>query len=252
MRITPALACLCFISPVAADEFSLSSKVVNAVIFNNGASITRNASLELPTGRHRLTVLVRERLPDVRFDGTGEITILATETGSASIRVPADKPDALRSLEAAFETAKAALRGFDAQIETTKARQTAAELRLEFLKSLVSGKGFAANDGTQVDAATLLDVLSLVDAQAIAALAKVSEVKTELSALLGKRQEIEIEVAQAQDAVQRATPTRCAIYPDGSGCVRVRGLFRHIDHRRVEPATHKLAPHLSPRPRANG
>lgn len=208
MRSVLAFACLSVAFPVVAEDFNLKAQVSSAVIFGQGARVTRTAKVDLPTGQHRLTLMVREELPEIRFEGSGEIALIAREA-QERITVPAVKTAKIKALEAAYDAARLALMQYQEQVETLTARQTAAQMRLDFLHGLATAK----NGEKPLDAVALLDLISLVDRQAQDALTVVSRVKTELVTLERQRTELKDKVEQARVALERGTPPDVAYTP---------------------------------------
>ncbi len=200
MRSILALACFSVAFPAFADDFDLNGKISRAVIFSEGASITRTAPVNLPVGRHRLTLMVREELPEIRFEGSGSIAILAREA-QERITVPAAKNTEVLALEAAYDAARLALARYQEQVDAVLARQSAAQMRLDFLAGLATGKG----GKKPLEAASLLDVLTLVDSQAQDALAVVAKAKTDLVAMKRQKTELKENMEQARVALERST-----------------------------------------------
>ncbi len=200
MRSVLALACLSVAFPAFADDFNLNGKVSRAVIFAEGASITRTAPVDLPVGRHRLTLMVREELPEIRFEGSGSIAVLAREE-QERITVPATKNADVLALEAAYDAARLALARYQERIDAVTARQSAAQMRLDFLAGLASGKG----GEKPLEATSLLDVLTLVDGPTQDALAVVAKAKTDLVAMERQKTELKEKMEQARVALERGT-----------------------------------------------
>ncbi len=196
MRSVLALACLSVAFPAFAEDFDLNAPVSRAVIFAEGASITRTAKVDLPVGRHRLTLLVREDLPEIRFEGSGTVAVIAREA-QERITVPATKTAEVTALEAAYDAARLELARYQEQIKTVAARQAAAQMRLDFLRGLTSGK----TGEKPLSAVELLDTLAIVDAQAQDALAIVAKAKTDLVAMERHKTELKAKLEQAQVAL---------------------------------------------------
>lgn len=207
MRPLLTLACIFLASPVLAKDFTLDSPVGSAIIFNQGASVTRTAETTLPVGRHRLTLMIREELPDIRFEGSGEIALIARET-QEPLTLPAPKTAAVRNLEAAFDTARAALAQSREAMDKVRARQATARMRLDFLQMLVSD-----TSGKPIDPEAMQGIVTLVDSQAEAAFAVVSKAKTDLLTLERRHQELKDALARARDALERGTPPEVTYTP---------------------------------------
>lgn len=205
MRFVIALTCLCFASPLTAAEYHLNATVTKAVIFGSGASVTRMSEVALPVGRHRLTITLREQVPTVTFEGSGNVKVLAMGQGQSKL-LEVDKSTNLLALEAAFETARQEMRAYQVRIEAAASRQTAAEMRLDFLRTLVAGKGMVGKADAPLNAQALEGIVGLLGAQAIDALAEISKAETELSNLRQHEVEIKNNLIRAQDALEQATP----------------------------------------------
>jgi uncharacterized protein (TIGR02231 family) len=200
MRSILALACLSVAFPAFADDFDLNGKISRAVIFAQGASITRTAPVNLPVGRHRLTLMVREEFPEIRFEGSGSIAMLAREA-QERITVPAAKTADVQTLEAAYDAARLALAQYQEQINAVTARQSAAQMRMDFLAGLATGKG----GKKPLEATSLLDILALVDSQTQDALSVVAKAKTDLVAMERRKKELKEKMEQARVALEHGT-----------------------------------------------
>jgi len=206
MRIFVALACLSFSSPILADEFKLDASVIKAVIFNQGASVTRSAAVDLPKGRHQLKLLIKEHEPNLHFLGTGKVSILATAINIANpVEVRAAKSPKLIKLETAYEAARQEMRNFTVQAEAEEARRKAAEMRLDFLSTLADGNGLSPKGGAHLNVSDLVEFMQVLDAQTQAALAVDSDVRTKLATHVRRRIALVEKLNDAKAAMDRET-----------------------------------------------
>ncbi|MCP5071855.1 MAG: DUF4140 domain-containing protein, partial [Rhodobacteraceae bacterium] len=211
MRIVLTLVFLIFGTAAVADTFHLDAKVSKVVVYGYAGLSTRTAEIDLPVGRHQLNLFAPfldvNFTPKISLAGTGNATVLSVATTTEfAPPVPLQKSARLKDSETELDAVHAELRAFEENSEAVEAELAAAELQLDLLRSVASGKAVTGNERGTIDPASLDAMVTLLGDRARTALKEVSSAKTKVSALARKRAELVAEVEIAEAAVEAATP----------------------------------------------
>ncbi|MEM8656135.1 MAG: DUF4139 domain-containing protein [Pseudomonadota bacterium] len=205
MRLAPILALLPL--PAVADTFVVQAPPIVATIYAQGALVSRNATVDLPAGQHRLEL--RDMDPDLSLDAIdirlGGATLAARnwiQKPDQPYRAPRT-PDWLAA-KSALDSATEALADLDDRIALTLASAQAAQDQIAFLNGLTIPE----------DAATDVDILraigQLIASDGTAARAAMRAAEAEARQMRRDRTDLEFAVAQAQAALDAVTPANDA------------------------------------------
>ncbi|MBY5933288.1 DUF4139 domain-containing protein [Tateyamaria omphalii] len=193
--------------PALADTIVVQAPPVAATVYAQGALVSRTATFELPAGQH--TIELRDMDPDLSLDamniGLTGATITArswTQRPDTPYRAPRT-PEWLTAKDA-LDTATEALAALDDRIALTLASAQAAQDQVLFLNGLTVPDDAATN----VD--TLRAIGHLIASDGTAARAAMRTAESEARQLRRDRPDLEFAVAQAQAALDAATPTNTA------------------------------------------
>ncbi|MEM7491715.1 MAG: DUF4139 domain-containing protein, partial [Pseudomonadota bacterium] len=137
MRLALILACLPGLA--WAQDVVLPAPVTDAVIYADGAVLTRRDGAELSAGSHRLTIPVAdpERLPQVALEGA---TLVATSVRPGGlIDGTTLYDDTQRAAQDAVETARTILEAAQDEADRAHAAAEAAQAQLAFWRSVSGG-----------------------------------------------------------------------------------------------------------------
>ena len=121
---------------VAADDFLVKAPIDKVVVYREGATVTRIAAVQLPAGRHTITVdqltsdLDDGSRPTVSFKGGG-VHVLGLSLGTSYTEIPASTSQA--DLQAQIYALHEQAAGMADQIK-------AKELQLDFVRGLISSR----------------------------------------------------------------------------------------------------------------
>src|SRR5690606_17144403 len=137
--------------PAFADRIEATARVTDVTVYPWGASVTREASLDLPDGAHELVIPgIPEGIDPASLRVTAKGAVIGA-TGFQQERAlpetPAKSP-ALREAEQEVRRLKSALAERDASVAGIKARAEAAEDTIEFLMKLAESDTVGATDIT--------------------------------------------------------------------------------------------------------
>ncbi|WP_281826583.1 DUF4139 domain-containing protein [Jannaschia rubra] len=140
---------LCLLPGMAlAEDFTLTAPATGAVIYPQGATVTRAASVQVPQGTHRLMVpMTNGRMPRIAVEGAALGATQVMTRGVIDGR-RLFTPAQAAAHEALLDAREAQDRAEDARIAASAALE-AAEARMAFLKS-VSGAQLAGLDAEAV------------------------------------------------------------------------------------------------------
>ncbi|SMO72026.1 DUF4139 domain-containing protein [Paracoccus laeviglucosivorans] len=188
-------------SPALAERYEAAAPVRAATIYPQGASVTREVTLDLPQGAHELVI---PGLPD----GTDPATLRVNATGAvvgavgfqqtrALPATPAKSP-ALTAAEDEVRRLETALAERDANVARIRARSDAAEDTVKFLMALAESDGAGSQD--------IAAIASAVGQQVLQARQTMIEAQAEIrSAQIGRDDQVaELERAQARLDALRA------------------------------------------------
>ena len=207
MRVLPVLLALVPL-PLWADEVVLSTPVTQAAIYLDGALVTRDSTLALQAGDHRIILpdLPRDADPaslSLRLGDTAITAITFRDAFQPPDEVTGDDP-ALVAAEDRLRAAEAALARYDDAVAEVRARAEAAEALIAYLARVGAGGDGAA------DPAMLGATAQAIAAETLTARREAIAAMAEARALSASRDRADlvqaVEVArQALDAL-RAKP----------------------------------------------
>jgi uncharacterized protein (TIGR02231 family) len=190
--------------PVWASDIALGAPVSAAVLYPQGATLTRTVGFAIPQGRHRLIVT---DLPADIDAATLRVAVEGARLGALSFRndaVPprdAVDPVAVQAAEAAIKTAEAALRGAETDKARALAAREGAEARLAFLAAL------GQSDATAQPPEALRQILMMVGEETAAARAAILDAEAAATTL-------DPAITAAQLTLERAKAALAALVPD--------------------------------------
>jgi uncharacterized protein (TIGR02231 family) len=203
---TTALA-LCLPATAFADDILLRADIAEALVFAQGAEVSRSVMADLPAGRHTLLIPMRDLTdPDlievtapggVRVAPAQQVPQIAIPEGELDTEAEAASRDAVETAEDALQAAQDALARRDAEIEGL-------ETQIAYLTALSRG----GDNGAEMpaDPARLTEILATLGEET-------ARVGTELQAAREARREDEEaieararELAEAERAFQSLKP----------------------------------------------
>lgn len=196
-----------------AEDFSTRADVTGAVVYGGGAEVTRQASLTVPAGSHRILVpmpsyvTAADRVSVTLQDGRtlGPVRLEPApgfEDGQFDTEAQAALRAEIDGLEAQIEEAEAALSRIDSEISVLTIQQ-------RYLESYASGgsEGGTAPDGI----AAVLSSLGEEMARVAAALLAAQE----------RRAEQEDAIADLRETLGEAEADLAALFPLGAGSAAI-------------------------------
>lgn len=204
MRVLSSLAILMLSTAAYADDLIAPSSITAVTVYADAAQVTRTVTLDLPAGRHSLTV---SDLPWATASLGVQLTAPeGVALGALSLRAgrltPADAPKtaAQERAEQALDAARAALVQAKADRDGAQALVDAAEARANFLNRVTAAVGpDIGTDQIVAMAATIAD-------QTLAAKRAATDARAALPAADQSVTDAEEAVAQAEDALAAVTP----------------------------------------------
>lgn len=196
------LFCLAVLAPSIslAEDFTLSSAVTTAVLYPEGATITREVAFDIPAGRHRLLLPdlpKRTDLAQVRVALEG--ATLGAVSGRQDYVPPRGDEDSAEvvAARAEVERLEAALRAGEAEVRRIAVGQEAAEARVAFLQKLGQGDGVA-----QMPVADLQALVGMIGDEVQQALLAAHEAGLQAEEAARGLQDTREALADAQQALQ--------------------------------------------------
>ncbi|WP_299044919.1 DUF4139 domain-containing protein [uncultured Tateyamaria sp.] len=193
--------------PALADTFVVQAPPVAATVYAQGALVSRAATVDLPAGQHVLDL--RNMDPDLSLDAmdirlTGATITARSWTPRPDTPYRAPRTPEWMAAKDAFDAASEALAALDDRIALALASAQAAQDQIQFLNGLTLPKDASAN----VD--TLRAIGQLIASDGTAARAAMRAAEAEARQLRRDRPDLEFALAQAQAALDAATPTNTA------------------------------------------
>ncbi|WBU57569.1 DUF4139 domain-containing protein [Paracoccus sediminicola] len=230
MRELLTSAAILLAAPAFADRFELDAPVREAVLYPQGASVTRIARTELPEGAHELVIpgLPPGTSPDslrVSAEGAG-IGAVSLQRGRALPDSSAD-PDAIAAARQEVRRLERSLRAHDAEAELIAAEAETARDMVAFLKDLARSDSAGSGD---VNA-----LADMVGARILAARRSAIEAETRAFAAAQGRGEAERALENARQRLEaleqppsddRATLVIAVNGQGGPATLRITG---HVD-----------------------
>lgn len=207
MRCLSPLAFLLLSTAAFADTLTAPSAITAVTVYADAAQVTRTVTLDLPAGRHSLTVtdLPWSTAPLGLQLAAPEGVSLGALSLRAGRLIPADAPKtgAQQAAEAALDTARAALVQAQADRDGAQALVEAAEARAAFLNRVTAEAG----PDTGPDA--IRAMADTIATETLAAKRAAADARAALPAA-------DRAVTDAQDAVTAAEEALAAVTPDDS------------------------------------
>ncbi|MBA4491434.1 DUF4139 domain-containing protein [Paracoccus sp. S1E-3] len=149
MRFLLSTVAIIVAAPALADTFETPAPVRAATLYPDGASVTREARLDLPAGAHQLVIpgLPADTDPaSLRVAAEGAVIgAISLQTGRA---LPDGAPEsqAIKDARAEVDRLERVLRDRDAAVAAIRAEADASEDLLSFLRTLASSDNAATGD----------------------------------------------------------------------------------------------------------
>ncbi|WP_299553611.1 DUF4139 domain-containing protein [uncultured Tateyamaria sp.] len=193
--------------PTFADTFAVQAPPVAATVYAQGALVSRNATIALPAGQH--TLELRDMDPSLSLEAM-DIRLTGAAITSRSWAARPDGPyRAPRTPEwlaakSTLDAATEALAALDDRIALALASAQAAQDQIQFLN------GLTVPDDAATDVNNLRAIGQLIASDGTAARAAMRNAEAEARQLRKDRPDLEFSVAEAQAALDAATPTNTA------------------------------------------
>lgn len=159
MRFLLSTVAILGVTPALADVFDTPAPVTEVTLYPQGASVLRQARLELPAGAHQVVIpgLPADIDPaSLRVAAEGaKIGAFSLQTGRA-LPDGAPEPQAVKDARAEVQRLERALRDRDAAVSAIRAEVAASEDLLSFLRTLAS-----SDNATTGDVAALTDMVAV-------------------------------------------------------------------------------------------
>ena len=149
MRFLLSTVAILAAAPALADMFEAAAPVTAVTLYPEGASVVRQAQLDLPAGGHQLVI---PGLPADIDPASLRIAVEGAKIGAFSLQTGralpdgAPEPEAVLAARAEVERLERALRDRDANVAAIRAEVAASEDLLSFLRTLASSDNAATGD----------------------------------------------------------------------------------------------------------
>ena len=149
MRFLLSTVAILAAGPALADMFETPAPVTAVTLYPEGASVIRQAQLDLPAGVHQLVI---PGLPADIDPASLRIAVEGAKIGAFSLQTGralpdgAPEPQAVLAARAEVERLERALRDRDAKVAAIRAEVAASEDLLSFLRTLASSDNAATGD----------------------------------------------------------------------------------------------------------
>ena len=199
-------------SSAFADEFSVQSKVSQALVTPLGGILTRAVPVDLPTGTHEITVLGAPDLDSaaanaINFpDGSG-LTLIAGSGTYAIAQEPIYQNTAeYRALKRDVDTARGALHAHQKLVAAQQAIVQAAEVRLTFVKQFANGGSSVLSLEQLTDPNLISNLAGQLGEQASKAINDSTEAKRKMVSLNERGKELSGVLARALERLDDIVP----------------------------------------------
>jgi uncharacterized protein (TIGR02231 family) len=199
-------------SSAFADEFSVQSKVSDALVTPMGGIITRAIPVDLSAGTHVITVFgapVNEGVAGngIDFaDGSG-LTLISEAGEMAVARDPIYKQSGeYQALERAVDTARGKLHSHRTLEAEQQAIVQAAEVRLTFVKQFANGGSSVLSLEQLTDPNLITNLTAQLGEQAAKAVVESQEAMRKMEALRVQGQDLQGALDRAQQRLANITP----------------------------------------------
>lgn len=194
-----ALPLLAVPTALWADEFAVSSRVAQATVFPQGATLVREAAFELPAGRHQIILSDMPQIDpgSLRLDVPG-LTVGAIRYRSDFVppRTPTQTA-AYAAAEALVEEKQRAVElAWDA-VDSIQIEVDTAKARIAFLDGIGKSSGLAQATPDQ-----LRDLAQLIGEEGLVARRDIQAAETRVREAQRAAKEVEEELAKAEQALK--------------------------------------------------
>jgi len=204
LRLSLSLPALLVASTALAEDFRAAAPIGAVTIYPQGAQVTREITLDLPAGAHRVLLPAPgadlwNSPPRVRAgDGTaiGALNLLSAHVSDPETVYLPQQAEAL----AAVEAARAALDSGRDRLAAKQAELAAAEARLAFLSS-ISGGALET-----LSPSALGETAAMIGQQTASARAEIAAARPALRALEDEIEDLQDALAQAQRDLDALSP----------------------------------------------
>ena len=204
LRLSLSLPALLVASTALAEDFRAAAPIGAVTIYPQGAQVTRQITLDLPAGAHRVLLPAPgadlwNSPPRVRAgDGTaiGALNLLSGHVSDPETVYLPQQADAL----AALEVARAALDSGRDRLAAKQAELAAAEARLAFLSS-ISGGALET-----LSPSALGETAAMIGQQTASARAEIAAARPALRALEDEIEDLQDALSQAQRDLDALSP----------------------------------------------
>lgn len=199
-------------SSAFADEFSVQSKVSQALVTPLGGILTRAVPVDLPTGTHEITVLGAPDLDSaaanaINFpDGSGLTLIAGSGTYAIAQEPIYQNTDEYRALKRDVDTARGALHAHQKLVAAQQAIVQAAELRLTFVKQFANGGSSVLSLEQLTDPNLISNLAGQLGEQASKAINDSTEAKRKMVTLNARGKELSGGLARALERLDDIVP----------------------------------------------
>lgn len=187
-----------------AGDVPLASRVTAVALYPQGATVTREASFDLPAGRHEL---ILADLPRTTPLASVRVAVAGVAMGSVTVRdayvPPRDGATdaALEAARAEVDRLEAALRDGEARVAEIELEAAAADARVAFLRQIGEGEGVAG-----LDVGTLRDLSGMIGEEVLAALRAGHEAERRADAADRGLEALREDLAAARQALKALVP----------------------------------------------
>jgi uncharacterized protein (TIGR02231 family) len=212
MRLLVGCLASLLASSAFADEFSVQSKVSQALVTPLGGILTRAVTVDLPTGTHEITVLGAPDLDSeaanaINFPNGSGLTLIAGSGTYAIAQEPIyQNTDQYRALKREVDTARSALHAHQKLKSAQQAVLQAAEVRLTFVKQFANGGSSVLSLEQLTDPNLISNLAGQLGAQASKAINDSAEAKRKMVTLSERGKELGAVLARAQERLDDIVP----------------------------------------------
>ncbi|WP_375174369.1 mucoidy inhibitor MuiA family protein [Pseudooceanicola sp.] len=182
-----------------ADEFSVPSRVAEATVFPQGATLTRVAEFDLPAGRHQII------LADMPRIDPGSLRLNAPGLTVGAVRYRSDfVPPRTEQQTAAFEAAEALVEEKERAVELARDAVAAIQIEVETAQARVAFlDGIGQSDGlAQVSTDKLRELSQMIGEEGLDARREARAAETRIREAMRATEEAQEELTRAQQALK--------------------------------------------------
>ena len=212
MRLLVGCLASLLASSAFADEFSVQSKVSDALVTPFGGILTRAVPVDLSAGIHEITVLGAPDLDSdaanaINFpDGSGLTLIAGSGTYAIAQEPIYQNTDQYRALKRTVDAARNALHGHQKLETAQQAIVQAAEVRLTFVKQFANGGSSVLSLEQLTDPNLISNLAGQLGEQASKAINDSAEAKRKMVTLSERGKELGAVLQRAQERLDDIVP----------------------------------------------